>query len=88
MRFPEQVRVSARVLAFRSGDVKPLQHGAVEWPRTETELLETTMANKKPETRLAGRSAETGQFKTVQAARNAPRTSVVERLPLPGKGRK
>ena len=43
---------------------------------------------KERETRLAGRSAITGRFKSVEAARKQPDTSVVERLPLPGKGRK
>ena len=44
--------------------------------------------SKKPETRFAGRDAETGKFKTVEYAREHPKTTVVERLPLPGKGRK
>ena len=46
------------------------------------------MAEKKPETRLEGRSAKTGQFESVEKARKHPSTSVVERVPLPGKGRK
>ena len=46
------------------------------------------MSSKKPETRLEGRSAETGRFESVKQARRHPRTSVVERVPLPGKGRK
>lgn len=33
-----------------------------------------------------GRSAVTGRFKTVEAARKAPNTSVVENVPHPGKG--
>lgn len=44
--------------------------------------------SKKPETRLEGRSAITGRFKPVAEARKHPNTSVVERVPLPGKGRK
>ncbi len=43
---------------------------------------------KKQESRLAGRSAIDGRFKTVEKARNEPRTSVVERLPLPKKSKK
>ncbi|MHB9155684.1 MAG: hypothetical protein ACYC5N_08355 [Endomicrobiales bacterium] len=46
------------------------------------------MSKKKPETRLAGRDARTGLLKTVEWARKHPDISVVERLPLPGKGRK
>ena len=43
---------------------------------------------KEPETRLAGRDARTGEFITVKEARVRRSTAVVERLPLPGKGRK
>jgi hypothetical protein len=43
---------------------------------------------KERETRLAGRDAETGRFKPVEDARKDRDGSVVERLPLPGKGRK
>lgn len=46
------------------------------------------MSSKKPETRLEGRDAGTGKFKSVEWARNHPKTAVVERVPLPGKGRK
>lgn len=46
------------------------------------------MASKKPETRLEGRNANTGKFESVAQARRHPNTSVVERVPLPGKGRK
>ena len=46
------------------------------------------MSKKKPETRLQGRDARTGQFESVKDARRHPDTSVVERVPLPGKGRK
>ncbi len=42
----------------------------------------------KPETSLKGRDARTGQFIPVKEARNRPDTTVVERVPLPGKGRK
>ena len=42
---------------------------------------------KKPESRLTGRDARTGQFIPVEQARNHPNTTVVERLPLPGKGK-
>jgi hypothetical protein len=37
---------------------------------------------------LKGRSAETGRFIPVDEARQHPSTSVVERVPLPGKGGK
>ncbi|MBZ5638296.1 MAG: hypothetical protein LAO51_06000 [Acidobacteriia bacterium] len=43
------------------------------------------MANK-PKTRLEGRDAGTGKFKTVEEARKNPRTMVVERVPVPGRG--
>ncbi len=46
------------------------------------------MSNKKPETRLEGRDARTGRFESVEKARRHPDTSVVERVPLPGKGSK
>jgi hypothetical protein len=46
------------------------------------------MSSKKPETRLEGRNAVTGKFESVEQARRHPKTSVVERVPLPGKGRK
>lgn len=47
------------------------------------------MATKKPgDTRLAGRSAITGRFKPVEQAKRERETSVVERLPKPGKGDK
>ncbi len=46
------------------------------------------MSKKKPETRLEGRSAKTGQFTSVAKAKALPTTHVVERVPLPGKGRK
>lgn len=37
-------------------------------------------------TRLAGRDAKNGQFIPVDTARKRKKTSVVERLPLPGHG--
>ena len=46
------------------------------------------MSNKKPETSLRGRDAKTGEFIPVKEARRRPGTTVVERVPLPGKGRK
>src|SRR5882762_5119742 len=36
---------------------------------------------------LKGRDAKTGQFIPVKDARERPNTTVVERVPLPGKGR-
>jgi hypothetical protein len=48
-----------------------------------------TMAkSKEPESRLAGRDAGTGRFIPVEKARERKETAVVERLPLPGKGKK
>jgi hypothetical protein len=46
------------------------------------------MSAKKPETSLKGRDAKTGHFIPVEEARKRPDTTVVERVPLPGKGRK
>ncbi len=46
------------------------------------------MANKERETRLQGRDAKNGQFITRKEAERRPNTTVVERVPLPGKGRK
>jgi hypothetical protein len=45
------------------------------------------MANKERESTLKGRDAKTGQFIPVEEARNRPDTTVVERVPLPGKGK-
>lgn len=41
-----------------------------------------------PETSLRGRDARSGEFIKVSDARNRPTTTTVERVPLPGKGRK
>jgi hypothetical protein len=51
------------------------------------------MSGKKPppapaETSLRGRDAKTGEFIPVEEARKHKDTAVVERVPLPGKGRK
>lgn len=46
------------------------------------------MAKKERETTLKGRDARTGQFIPVEDARKRPNTTVFERVPLPGKGRK
>ena len=47
------------------------------------------MSNKhKGETSLRGRRADNGQFIPVQEARRHPNTTVVERVPKPGKGHK
>jgi hypothetical protein len=43
---------------------------------------------KPPETSLRGRDARTGEFIPVEKARQNKDTAVVERVPLPGKGRK
>jgi len=45
-------------------------------------------APKAPETSLKGRDARTGHFIPVTEARQRPNTTTVERVPLPGKGRK
>ncbi len=41
---------------------------------------------KKPKTSLKGRDARTGHFMSVEEARKRPATTVVERVPLPGRG--
>ena len=46
------------------------------------------MVNKKPETRTQYRSAVDGRFKTDKYGEAHPTTTVHERVPLPGKGRK
>jgi hypothetical protein len=46
------------------------------------------MSKRKPETSLKGRAADTGRFIPVEEARRRRSTAVVERVPLPGKGRK
>ncbi len=40
----------------------------------------------KPQSHLLGRDARTGLFIPVEQARQRPNTTVVERIPLPGKG--
>jgi hypothetical protein len=42
---------------------------------------------KERESTLKGRDARTGQFIPVKDARERPSTTVVERVPLPGKGK-
>jgi hypothetical protein len=46
------------------------------------------MSNKDRESRKAGRDARTGEFITLEEARRRPATTVVERLPMPGRGEK
>lgn len=43
---------------------------------------------KPPETSLRGRDARSGEFMRVEDARRRPASTTVERVPLPGKGRK
>lgn len=43
---------------------------------------------KKKETHTGYRSAKTGEFITEKQAKNNPKTTVKERIPNPGKGRK
>jgi len=44
------------------------------------------MGSKDRESTLKGRDASTGKFIPVEEARQRPSTTVVERVPLPGKG--
>lgn len=46
------------------------------------------MSKKERESTLRGRDAETGRFIPVEEARRHPKTTVVERVPLPQKGKK
>jgi hypothetical protein len=46
------------------------------------------MSKKEQQSTLKGRDAKSGQFIPVEVARNRPSTTVVERVPLPGKGGK
>jgi hypothetical protein len=43
---------------------------------------------KPPRSSLRGRDAKTGEFIPVDEAKRRPNTTVVERVPLPGKGKK
>lgn len=43
--------------------------------------------SKDRESSLRGRDAKTGEFIPVEEARRHPETTVVERVPLPGKGK-
>lgn len=45
------------------------------------------MGKSGRESTLKGRDAKTGQFITVEEARRDPDHTVVERVPLPGKGK-
>ena len=51
-------------------------------------MAKTPSPPKSPETSLRGRDARTGTFIPVDQARQRPSTTTVERVPLPGKGRK
>lgn len=42
---------------------------------------------KKPQTRTVGRDARTGQFIPVSTARTRPSTTIVQRIPVPKKGK-
>lgn len=46
------------------------------------------MAKKEPQSTLKGRDAKTGHFIPVEKARKDPDHTTVERVPLPGKGKK
>lgn len=46
------------------------------------------MSKKPTESSLRGRDAKTGEFIPVKDARERPNTTVVERVPHPGKGKK
>ena len=41
---------------------------------------------KKPESRIGGRDARTGEFVPLEETRRRPDTTVRERIPLPGHG--
>lgn len=47
-----------------------------------------TAPKRAPETTQRGRDSTTGEFIRVEEARRRPTTTTVERVPLPGKGRK
>jgi len=50
-------------------------------------LLEyTDMSSKKPEGRIGGRDAKTGEFIPVKETYKRPNTTVREVIPLPGHG--
>lgn len=42
---------------------------------------------KKPQARLAGRDAITGQFVPMSVTVQRPNTTIVQRIPLPKKGK-
>jgi len=46
------------------------------------------MSKEKRKSTLRGRDAETGRFIPIEEARRHPKTTVVERAPLPKKGKK
>lgn len=46
------------------------------------------MSKNKSETSPRGRDAGTGRFIPIKEAERRPKTTVVERVPHPGKGRK
>jgi len=46
------------------------------------------MAKRKTTSSLRGRDAKTGHFIPVSKARKNPNTTVVERIPHPGKGKR
>jgi hypothetical protein len=46
------------------------------------------MSKKEQQSTLRGRDASTGYFIPIQQARRNPATTVVERVPLPGKSKK
>ncbi len=46
------------------------------------------MPKNEKQSSLRGRDATTGEFIPVDEARRRPTTTVVERVPLPGKGKK
>lgn len=46
------------------------------------------MGKKNQRSTLRGRDAGTGQFIKIDEARRRKKTAIVERIPLPGKGKK
>jgi hypothetical protein len=51
------------------------------------ERKEVSIMSKQKESRIAERSARTGQFVKTGTEKRQPNTTVRERLPLPGKGK-
>ena len=66
----------------------PTPHFLLQVALYRITIMSKTPPRKPPETSLKGRDARTGVFIPVAKARQNPANTVVERVPLPGKGRK